>query len=609
MIAHKGYLRIRHLLYIIKSSGEIGAVITTITDGILFAVVNISISKDIKHIMKLLKKIFSKSSAAKTNASLVWTNELSGMDDISTIEYCTKKLNEDYKNELFKDEQYLKAFFSIDEKTHSIVERITSHYINIENISIELEERITQSVFFYHRQIFLVYFSLVENMDTEDCSLLTIMLGRAMNSATQMIKWRYYNFNSSPANVWQQIAQLYKVAEQKSLVNNSLAIYSEQEPITLSIAYIQACMLGSLESLSFKRQQIDLVSKLLAKWTAKVVVESIYDEKKHLFYVDTASNVPARRIRNFLPADSYRYWCFDSINSKIELCISAIEFNISPRQLALGEFITNKYFLSTLEVLRSEWSRAEYKRQRRSEERTKLTKTASANYGFEDTCNQIKQNENIQVQRGEKTYRGEKSFEERLASHNMVKGRTEPSIVYMDLGAGYANIVDESGKGIGLRVNKQANEVSLGMMVGVSVKEPKYAIIVGVIRSIKPVGGHELNLGIEVLSKTAFCVEAKNTTFNAVKGGANINHISSGNYNNGTANFTCLYVPEEYGISTQETLIVPRLQFNKNDTFKVNILGSEMHVKFTDTLERHEDWIRVSYVEDVGSQLVKKLAS
>ena len=34
-----------------------------------------------------------------------------------------------------------------------------------------------------------------------------------------------------------------------------------------------------------------------------------------------------------------------------------------------------------------------------------------------------------------------------------------------------------------------------------------------------------------------------------------------------------------------------------------------MHVRFTETLERHEDWIRVSYVEDVGSQLVKKLAS
>lgn len=561
--------------------------------------------------MKLLKKIFSKSLTSKANASLAWANELSGMDDISAIEYCTKKLNEDFKNGCFKDEQYLQSLLAIDEKTHIIVERITSHYINIENIGIELEERITQSVFFYHRQIFLVYFTLVENLGLANHPLLPLMLGRAMNSATQMVKWRYYNFNSSPANVWLQIAQLYKLAENNSLVESSVTLYSEQEPITLSVAYIHACMLGSLESLSFKRQQIDIVSKLLTKWAAKTVVESVFDEKKHLFYVDSAVNVPAKRIRNFTPSDSYRYWCFDTINSKIELCISAIEFNISPRQLALGEFINSKYFLPTLEVLRTEWSRAGYKRQRRSQERTKTAKTATTTYGFEDTCTQIKQYENIQVQRGEKTYKGEKTFEERLASHNMVKGRSEPNIIYVDLGAGYSNIVDESGKGIGMRVNKQANEVSLGMMVGVSVKESKYSMSVGVIRSIKPVAGNELQIGIEVLSRTAFCVEVKNTTMNAGKIRNivdNVNDINA-NFSNSATNFTCLYVPEEYGVSLQASLIVPRLQFNKNDTFKVNILGTDMHVRFTETLERHEDWIRVSYVEDVGSQLVKKLAS
>ena len=192
-----------------------------------------------------------------------------------------------------------------------------------------------------------------------------------------------------------------------------------------------------------------------------------------------------------------------------------------------------------------------------------------------------------------------------------MKGRSEPNIIYVDLGAGYSNIVDESGKGIGMRINKQANEVSLGMMVGVSVKEPKYSMSVGVIRSIKPVTRNELHIGIEVLSRNAFCVEVKNTTLNAGKIlniVDNINDINA-KLSNSATNFTCLYVPEEYGVSLQASLIVPRLQFNKNDTIKVNILGTDMHVRFTETLERHEDWIRVSYVEDVGSQLAKKLAS
>ena len=151
--------------------------------------------------MQLLKKIFSKSYASKASCNLAWSYELNSMDDFSAIEYCTKQLNEDFKNGLFKDEQYLQALFSADEKTHIIVERITSHYINIENIGIELEERITESVFFYHRQIFLVYYTLIENLAPEDHPKLAIMLARAINSATQMIKWRYYTYHSSPANV------------------------------------------------------------------------------------------------------------------------------------------------------------------------------------------------------------------------------------------------------------------------------------------------------------------------------------------------------------------------------------------------------------------------
>lgn len=561
--------------------------------------------------MQLLKKIFGNPAPSKASTSLAWANGLSSMDDIIAIEYCTKKLNEDFKNGLFKDAQYLQALLSVDEKTHTIAERITSHYINIENIGIELEERITESVFFYHRQFFLVYFILIENLAAANHPWLAVMLARAMNSASQMIKWRYYSFNSAPANVWLQIAQLYKIAEQKSLLNYSVTLYTDQYPTTLSIAYIQACMLGSLESLSFKRQQIDLVSKLLAKWTAKIKIETVYDEKRHLFYVDTAGNVPAKRIRNFEPSDSCRYWCFDSINSKIELCFSAIEFNISPSQSALGEFITSKYFLSTLEALHLEWSRTEYKRQRRGEERIKTSKPATATYGFEDTCNQIQQYDNIQVHRGEKIYKGEKSFEDRLAAHNFVKGRSELDFVYIDLGTGHSNIVDESSKGIGIRVNKRAHEVSLGMMIGVSVQEPATGIWVGVIRSIKAMAACELHIGIEVLSKAAFCVHAKNTTLNMGKVRNITENTNAGNtsFSTSTANFTCLYAPKEQGISGQETLIVPRLQFNKNDTFKVNILGTEMYVRFTETLERHEDWIRVSYVENIGSQLAKKLAS
>ena len=571
--------------------------------------------------MEFFRKIFNHSTSPKAEVAFAWGKELDGLDDVSAIEYASQRLNNDGKKDIFKDESYLDALLAIDEKTHIIVERITAHYVNINNMSIELEERIANAVFLYHRQLYLIYNTMIDNLAPLQPKSLLVMIARAINNATQMIKWRFYNYQSAPANVWLQLSKLYLVAEKQTILDSYVRAYPDQEISTLSSAYIQAFMLGSLESLSFHRKQIELVSKMLTYWTPKILIQNTYDENKHLFYVDTASDSPAKRIRNFKPSNSYRYWCFESVNLKVELCLSLIEYNISPKQQEMKDFIANKYAVETLEILKSEWSRVEYKRQRRMVERVKTSKYASTNYGFENTCYHIKQHENIRIQRVGKTYQGNKSFDERLASHSLSKEQTSPNVIYLDLGAGQSKIIDESPQGIGMYSNKPASEVSLGMLMGISISDQKDTTKIGVIRSIKPVIGNELHLGIELLSSTALCVEATNVSLVAsqTKKSTEKNAVNSPILNrkefnepvafNGGAsdtNFTCLYLPKEFTISQQESLIVPRLHYNKNDTFRINIAGANMLVKFTETLEYHENWLRVIYKKQV---LEKQIAA
>lgn len=570
--------------------------------------------------MELLKKLFKRSSTSTAPVSLAWVNALKGMDDISAIEFSTQKISEDFKKNIFQDKSNLTALFSVDENTHIIVERITIHFLNIENMNIELEERISNALCLYHRQLFITYFALIEHFSHDHQACLHILLARAFRNATQMIKWRYYNYQSSPANVWLQLSGLYKVAEQRSLLNAKIQPYADLEPISLSSAYIHACMLGTLESLSLKCQQIELVSQLLMAWTAKINVDSIYDEKQHLFYVDTASNKPACRVRNFKPASTYRYWDFDSVNSKIELCMSLIEFNISPKQPLMKEFVSNKHASSTFEILHAEWSRVDYKRQRRVDDRSKTKVPVSAAYGYKDVCEQIQQYENIKSQRGEKAYQGDKSLDERLAMHSLVKG--EPNIIYMDLSSDHATMVDECKKGLGLNVNKHAGEVSLGMMVGVSNKEQRYSTKVGVIRNIKPIANNELHIGVELLSNIAYCAEAENTNLKSTKvtlpsdnfnntdnyfaqtSFGDMSDFMNTSFGNDSSNFICLYLPKEQSLSQQETLIIPKLQYNKNDIFKVNILGEAILIRFIKSYEHHGNWVRVTFTNDISSKPV-----
>jgi hypothetical protein len=559
--------------------------------------------------MEFFKKLFNHKKAQKRLNVLSWGNELAAMDDISAIEYSIKKFNDDSKLNIFQDDQYLDAFFAIDEKTHIIVERITEHYINIGNMSIELEERIANAVFLYHRQLFLIYCTLIENLAPFQPQSLLMMLVRAINNATKMVKWRYFNYQSAPANVWLQLSKLYLTAEKQGILDTYVRIYGNKEITTISSAYIQACMLGSLESLSFQRKQIDLVSQMLTYWTPKILIQKTYDENKHLFYVDTARDVPAKRIRNYKPIDSHRYWCFDSVNLKVELCLSLIEYNITPKQQEMKNFISNKFALATLEILRNEWSKVEYKRQRRGEDRVKTTKYATTTFGFEDTCYHIKQHENAQLQNGERSYQGSKSFDERLASHYVSKNYDQSNVIYLDLGAGQSKIIDESTNGIGLYINKAASEVSLGMMVGVSISDQKMNTKVGMIRSIKPVLGNELHIGIEILSTLAMSIEAKNMNLQAYEASSVKSKITANasfarydlnepvKLDDYSANFTCLYLPSEFSLSKQESIIIPRLHYSKNDSYKIIISGTEKLVKFTNTLENHDNWLRVEFTQ------------
>ena len=545
-----------------------------------------------------------------------WMNKIQEMDDLSAIEFATKKLGDEFTTNAFNNPANLNALFTIDENTHIIVERITSHFIHIEHMSAELEERVSNAAFFYHRQLFLIYFSLIDHFYDQYQKQIHVLLARALRNATQMIKWRYYNYQSAPANAWLQISQLYLLAENLSLLNAKIQPYADIEPTSIANAYIQICMLGTLEGLSLKCEQIELVCKMLAIWTSKTTVDKDFVEQQHLFYVDTTNNKPAKRIRKFKPASTYRYWDFDSVISKIELCMSLIEFKILPKHPVIKDLISHKDALATFEVLNTEWSRVDYARQRRSEDRNKTASVATVTFGFKEVCEQLRQVEFIKMQRGERGYLGEKSFEERLASHNI--NRNEPNIIYMDLTTEHSSIIDQSSKGMGLHVSKHPHEVSLGMLIGISSKELRNTTKLGIIQNIRSIANGELHLGIELLSNIGFYSQAENMGLRTPKvavtiGSPNVkdNYFANTVFSNTTSfldssfgtdpsNFTCIFLPKEHSLSKQESLIIPKLQYNKNDIFKVQILGEEVLLRFTKSFERHGNWVRVTFTTDIG---------
>ncbi len=563
--------------------------------------------------MQVLRKIMGFTAGLMAKKVLPWAHEIQAMPDLIAIEYATKRLTENLNSGIFDNHQYIEAFFSIDAETHALVERVSAEYLESDHIDLDYESYVAQVVYLYHRQIYNTHLKLIRNPAPAEPQVLLTMLLRATNSAIEMIKWRYYQFQSAPTNIWLQLAKLYSIAEENALLNESMPLYADlndvnlndastdadkstQKLTTMTAAYLQACMLGSLETLSFKPQQIALTCKIIDTWSANLTIDKEYDTLTHSFYIDLNQNKPAKRIRNYKPSETHRYWSLDVINSKIELGLSLLEFNIAPKQAKIIEITQQKYALITLSALRAEWSRVDASRQRRSVERTSTSKNANITFGFESTCNRIHQDESaLKKIRTTKTANTEKSD----TDTSLANDQDQSNVIYVDLDtSALSTIVDESNKGVGLQVRKQANEVSIGMLVSIVDLGKNHGHKVGVIRNIKPIAGNQLHIGLELLSRAVFCIEAENIS-SQLENTTMANEFSdtAGNFSHDSTRFSCLYLPKAFSNSTEDTLIISRHQYNKKNLYSINISGKKISIKLNEVVAQHENWLRVTYQE------------
>ena len=556
----------------------------------------------------MFKKMINFTANLMAKKTLPWTIEIDAMTDLIAIEFATKQLTKDCNDGLFNDHQYLDAFLSLDEKTHLIIERVATDYVETDHIDLDYEAHIANVAFLYHRQMHAVYLKLIQfSTSIQADSLLTILV-RATNSITEMIKWRYYQFQSAPADIWLQLSKLYVIAENQLLQNESVSIYpaieeaptttdfknKNKQTTTMAQAYQKACMLGTLETLSFKAPQIDLAFKILNIWSSKLNIEQEYNPQQHLFYVDLKQNASAKRVRKLKTNPQQRYWALDGINAKIELCISLLEFNITPKQAKIIEITTSKHALNTLNVLRSEWCKLDVANQRRSASRINTAKVATISYGFDHACDRIKQVEDSLTQQKSKA-KEHAPVTSQLNEH-LIKENTIHAVNHIN---NHSNIVDESNKGIGLHVRKLASELSMGMLVGISANDKTYDHKIGVIRNIKPVAGNQLHIGVELLSRTAFAAETENLS-SQYENTATANDFGDTvmDFNQDFTRFTSLFLPKEFSNTKEDSLIIPMYQYRKTNRYRVNILGKSLTIKPTETLEQHENWIRISYKQE-----------
>ncbi len=532
-----------------------------------------------------------------TNPSLdlSWVDNLKDLDNHAALQKATQHLARYIEDESLSGSDRYRTTLIIDQKIRDKINMLTHNFVSNQHLRATLAAKMYEAAYFYHRQLYRCYRELIkgylEKPDnlTFNFAQLPLVIGRTMSASYAMMKWRYYSLESTTENAWLEIFELYKIAERESLLDSIVRLYPDEPEINLSAAFIQACMLGSLDQSTLSKKHIEIISKLLHRWMNSSVISSVYDEKKHLYVVDLEKGQPAKRIRHFEPTPGCRYWDIDQFSLRISSTMKALENNQTVEDLGISDLGSAAELLPILTLMHSEWSRTEYKRQRRTSERKKTAKLVIAIYGIDEISKRIRTNNGIYANLSET---------EMLEKHQSISRsvKTAPKVLnrYIDGDSWVINNESAAGYGI-LARNELDPQVKLGKLVGLTFKEKPNKLILGSIRSIKKLASGRHQIGIKILAREAFWMQLSHVNLKTQKQeliddfSENLIKISDQ-----FQAFSGIYLPEEESLSEKPSLLLPRLEFRKNSTYQLIVFGKKTTVQLASIREEKDDWVRVA---------------
>ena len=178
----------------------------------------------------LLGKLIGRSPNSSAPLDLTWLDELVKVDELTAIENSMRRLKGYFADELLNEAERLRAQLAIDQENRHRLHKVTRQFIELQNIRPELESKISEVMYFYHRQIFVGYRSLIIRFfETADDVIFTynrlpLILGRALSAAYSMAKWRYYLQQPTVGMAWSEIFEIYKTLEQDPTRSHSASL-------------------------------------------------------------------------------------------------------------------------------------------------------------------------------------------------------------------------------------------------------------------------------------------------------------------------------------------------------------------------------------------------
>lgn len=543
----------------------------------------------------ILQSLLSKKSENSLQARLGWLSELHQLDEVSGLKLALKHITSILNDSALTIAEKITLIFAIEDANHASVCHQLTAFAKIDNLKSEITTELIENNYIYNRTLLLAHAKLMDisfNKTPEQQpsdGIKTALISRGLIYANHMLMWRYYEHAAVPANIWQQANTFYQYAEEHLLLHQTAQPFHAMPAISIKSLYLQLVMFGSLNFSNLLKPQLSVISSLLAIWMDKVTTSTSH-RSTHTFFIDLTKDDGVCRVRNQRMPEQGLFWEMDGVEFEIDTAIKHINDHKRPAVMDKINVQNTSLLLDTLVFLKKEWSRNDYKRQRRRESRHEISKSATVSIGIHPVLEMLKQ--------FDLTGEAVKSLidgtlnDRRLTTGVMMRGTTNTLVS----GREKWNILDESELGLGSLLTQESSaNIKPNKLVSIFTQHADSVPSIGVVRNIKQMSGGKIKIGMEIFTHHPNMALLKK--FDLKKEHETKADVSLPINN---PEFGGIYIPNNANASKPASIILPKLEYMPNTFYEIVFNKQREIVKFQTPIESGDDWVRLSFPEELS---------
>lgn len=157
-------------------------------------------------------------------------------------------------------------------------------------------------------------------MEPADERRLHMATGHAIDSFAALVKWSYFQHETLKGTSWSELHALYYVAEQEGYHHQPLGLFGPNAAYNPSIQalYLRALVLDIFNPGSLTAAQIEISEGWLSAWCSDYSLETDFQPRSHLIYVDVAEHSGFHLVTPSVRGDTIRYLRADAMRGQID---------------------------------------------------------------------------------------------------------------------------------------------------------------------------------------------------------------------------------------------------------------------------------------------------